>query len=184
MSNVPAAAHTGAYIMAFLSAEDAERLSVDSGSDPASLHVTFGYFEQAAADINLETRAVIQYNLRDMATHMFPITGNVFARAQMNFGNAADDDRPPCSVVLVQSSELANVHTAVELLVSDTDGVDLSTTFPIWVPHITIGYNLDLDQITADSLGPVTFDRLIVSWGDEQVDVTDPLDEAYHLLAA
>lgn len=178
------AEHTGAYIMAFLSESDAKRLSVEGGTDPADMHITLGYFEQEAAEVNLETRAVIQFDLRDIGVHMFPVPGSVFARAQFNFGNGPEDERPPCSVLLVQSAELANVHTAVGMTVDGTAGLTLSTTFPIWVPHVTVGYNLDLDQISADSLGPVTFDRLVVSWGDEKVDVTDALDEAYHVLIA
>jgi hypothetical protein len=175
------AEYTGAYIMAYLSEKDAERLSVEGGTDPADMHITLGYFEQEAGAINPETRAIIQYNLRDIGAHMFPVPGSVFARAQFNFGNSADDERPPCSVLLAQSAELSNVHTAVSMTVDGTAGLTLSTTFPIWVPHITVGYNVDLDLVSPDSLGPVTFDRLIVSWGDEKVDVTEPLDEAYHV---
>ena len=157
--------NTGVAIMAHLNGDQATERMVEGGESAGDMHVTLGYLAEPAADVPPEARAALELALTDALGPMMPISGNAFGIAQLN---PDDAEREPCMVLLVQSDQLAQAHDAVMQALDDTDGVSMSQTFPIWVPHVTVGYNIDPGSVTPEHLGGLSFDRLIIGWGDEQ----------------
>lgn len=155
-----APAPTGVAVMAKLSAGDAARAAVPDGEAPDALHVTLGYLANPAADYDDAARADILARLAGISG---PITADAFATAHFN---PEDDERDPCAVILVQSAGLAAAHDAV----TEALGSDASTTFPVWIPHVTIAYNADPSVIPAGVVGgTVTFDRVVVGWAGDEI---------------
>lgn len=157
--------HTGVAVMAFLAEPDAKRLAIPGGEPVDNLHVTLGYLAEPAAEVGSGTRSFLNLMLKSLNKRYMPLVANVFATARFNYNNAADDEHPPCTVLLVQSTELADLHNNVQTAVYLTPLVNNDETFPIWVPHITLGYNIDPAKLP--DAGPVTFDRLGVGYGGD-----------------
>lgn len=158
---------TGAAVLLMLSAADAARLAVDGGEAPEQMHVTVGYLADPAASYSDDVQASILDGLAPLAD-MLPVSADAFATAHFN---PEDDDRDPCAVVLVQSDDLASIHDGV----SDAIASMASTTFPIWIPHLTVAYNADPSVIPMGVVGgQLTFDRLVLGWGPDQITVTNP----------
>jgi hypothetical protein len=40
------------------------------------------------------------------------------------------------------------------------------------MPHVTLGYGLEQADVPTGRLGPVTFDRLVIGWGEQQYEVS------------
>lgn len=169
----------GVAVLLMLAPADAAKLAVDGGEAPDQMHVTLGILAKPAAEYSDDEKADIIDRLT--AANPFHFDGNVGSAIEADtfataLFNPNDDDRDPCAVVLVQSGDIASAHNAVTRALED----DLSTTFPIWIPHITVAYTADLDVIPTEPIGSrVTFDRLLLCWGDEQIDLTDPVAEAF-----
>lgn len=169
--------NTGACLMAFLAAGDAQRLAVPGGEAPEDMHVTLAYLANPAADYSDEVRTAVDAALA--RAWVQPVAAEAFGLAQLNPDSA---EREPCAVLLVQSDDLANCRDAMLAALDELGDIDsewtveLSTTFPIWVPHVTVGYNIDPAEIPPGATGPLTFDRLIMAWGDDQHDLTNPAD--------
>lgn len=161
-----APANEGVAIMAYVAPDQAAKLAVPNAEPPNALHVTLGYLNEQAADVSFASRMVLQAQLREL-DYLFPLVGNAFARAEFNFD--AQNERESCATLLVQSQALLDAHEAVEKILAMSYSVSSSTEFPLWIPHITLGYNLPITAITADKLGPVTFDSLKIGWGDNLV---------------
>lgn len=166
---------TGVAIMGRLAPADAERFAVDGGEPADSMHVTLGYLAQTAAEFTDAQHAALMSALAPVAASM-PVAAKAFAVAQFN---PNDPDREPCAVVLVQSDELAALHDAVEHAISTTD-TDLSTSFPTWIPHVTVAYDAGVDAVRPEMVGSdLTFDQIIVGVGGMQhvVGQVDPPDD-------
>jgi 2'-5' RNA ligase len=161
--------HTGAYVMAMVAAAEADELAVDGGEAPETMHVTLGFLAEPAASYTDEQRAALESALADAS---MPVTANAFALATFNADNEPDDDRPPCVVMLVQSDNLAALHDTVTAAIAAVPGMEASTAFPIWMPHVTLGYGLEQADVPTGRLGPVTFDRLVIGWGEQQYEVS------------
>lgn len=162
--------HTGVAIMAFVEPKQAAELAVPGGEPAESLHVTLGFLDKPAAEYDDATRS--RLNAALAATYPGAIGADAFAVAAFNADNGVDDEHPPCTVLLVQSDALARAHDAVLDVVDAIEGVEPSTTFPIWTPHVTLGYSLTPADVPPGRLTTIMFDRLIISWGDEQFDLS------------
>lgn len=163
-----ASGNTGACLMAFLSAADGARIAVPDGDPAEEMHVTLAYLAAPAATYTLEQRGQIEAAISGAAGTSVPVAADGFAVALFN---PASDEREPCVTLLVQSADLAALHDALTDAI--TAVTDLDDTFPIWVPHVTIGYSLDPAQIDAENtVGQLSFDRLVMAWGDDQTDLT------------
>lgn len=156
-------APTGVCVMAKLSSADAAKLAQPGGEAADDLHVTLGYLAKDAAEYTDDVKASLGEALASAWTG--PVSADVFATSLFN---ANDEEREPCSVVLVQSAGLAELHAAV----SDAIGGLASDTFPIWVPHIALAYN-STEPLPDDlSGGSITLDKLVLAWGPDQTDLT------------
>lgn len=164
------AEHDGVAIMACLTPSDADRLAVDGGEPADQLHVTLAYLAQPAADYSDGFHNDLVQGL-NLAASQLPTVVEPFGMAVFN---PDSDERDPCAVVLVQSQELADLHEAVLEVVGD----ELSTTFPIWIPHIAIAYQSGVDAIPEGACSePIVLDRIVLAWGDQQMVIT-PADGA------
>lgn len=158
--------YTSAAIMLYPAAEDAARLAQDGGDPPEQLHVTLGMLAQPADSYDPGQRQQLVEALT--GTWGAEFTAEPFAVAHFNQN---DPEREPCVTVLVQSAELAEAQDVVKEAVGQA-GLDLDDTFPIWFPHVTLGYGLDPATVTPEATSaPVRFDRLVIGWGEEQVQV-------------
>jgi hypothetical protein len=157
-------APTGVCVMAMLSAPDAAKLAQPGGEQPEDLHVTLGYLKDPAADYSDDVKQSLSEALASAWTG--PVRADVFATALFN---ANDPEREPCSVVLVQSDALAECHGGI----TDAIGGLASTTFPVWIPHTALAYNSATPLPDSLSGQSVTYDRLVLAWGPDQIDLTE-----------
>lgn len=148
-------------VMAFLSPDDAARIAAVDGEPADQMHVTLGYITDVSG-LDDATRADLDQSLA--ATFTGPVPADAFGYALFN---PDSDERDPAAVMLVQSGELAALHDRVQ----DVLGPLEAGTFPIWQPHVTVAYNATTD-VCEGKTGPVTFDRLVMAWGDDQHDLT------------
>lgn len=162
-----ATANTGVAVMAYLQTPDAEARAVDGGETPGDMHITLAYLAEPADQIDAGQRGDLELALGDALAEQMPLVGEAFAVAHFNPGTAGWD-RDPAVVLLVQSAALAAAHDAVTGAINNAEGVSPSQTFPVWIPHVSVGYNLDPATVTPEAMGTVTFDRLVIGWGDDQ----------------
>lgn len=129
--------------------------------DAPGLHCTVAYLSEPAASYTPEQRAALSTALS--ALHPEGVA-DAFATAHFN---PDDDEREPCAVLLVQSDWLNTFHEQVSAAIEGA-GLMLSTTFPIWIPHVAIAYNADPSVIPDGVVGTeIDFNRLVVGWGGE-----------------
>ena len=159
----------GVAVLLMLAPADAAKLAVDGGEAPDQMHVTLGYLAETADSYSDEVKDALVDSLTACWTG--PVEASPFATSLFN---PNDPERDPCAVVLVQSDQLAALHDAVSGAIAHVR----SRTFPIWFPHVTVGYGLDPAVIPAFD-GPFTFDRLILAWGDQQIDLSPDLVEVF-----
>lgn len=107
---------------------DAESLAVAGGLPPEELHVTLGYFGKTA-DLDPDVLAALKAWADDQDGGFTARVGGV--------ARIGDDD-PQATVLLVEAPELADLRASLEQ-VADPD-----RTHPHFVPHVTLGYGIDL----------------------------------------
>jgi 2'-5' RNA ligase len=160
-------AHTGGMVALVPTAEDAERLALP-GWEPADvLHVTL-FFLGDTGDTHRD--GYIDVGKATSTLIATPIVGNLWASAAFN-----PTGEDPCAAYLVGGADLDRAHRQVIMELLDYGSEGLPEQHQPWIPHITIGYGLDPAKL--QGFGPVTFDRLRVAFGED--DVTDfvfPLD--------
>lgn len=166
--------------------EDAERLAVDGGEDADQLHVTLVYLGEAAL-IPPEVREELIDSASRWAETFPTIIGNAFAVNMFNPPDMTAGGGEPCVVLGIGGDLVANAH---EVVLQSANAILAGYGIPLvpqhrpWVAHLTLLYTDDADpRYFTDRIGPVTFDRLRVAFGDDVYDI--PLgdyeddDEAY-----
>src|SRR5690606_14361192 len=109
---------------------------VGGGATPAGdLHVTLGFFRLDDAGEGLRDRLTAWAEGHAAALAPFVAFGS-------GVGRLGSDD-PPASVVLVEAQALQDLR---DDLADEFDG-DLSSDYPSFVPHMTIGYGLSVDAV-------------------------------------
>jgi 2'-5' RNA ligase len=162
-----AEARTGAFVILRVTPDQAADLAVAGGEPAGNLHITLAYLDRAATDYTDAVRTEIQDALTEYwAEAEHPITTDTIGIAQFNPNSGEDDDVQSCAVLLVQSPALLALRQAVERIV---EGME-SDKYPIWIPHVTLGYGLTTDDI-ADRAVEISFDQLEVVWGDDSVQI-------------
>ncbi|MGW4123628.1 2'-5' RNA ligase family protein [Nocardia sp. NPDC004711] len=153
--------HTGAMVALIPAAEDAQRLAVAGGDPVEELHVTLAYLGQAA-DWSPEQADAVRTAIADIAP-TGPMTGEVWGWAQFN-----PDGDQPCAVYLVGADGLGDFRQAVLGALLDIDGPMPAQHDP-FVPHLTAGYGLPVDQLT--ETGAVRFDRIRIAFAGQNTDI-------------
>lgn len=163
-----AAAHgefSGAVVTLLPSEADAARLALQGFEPPESLHVTLVWLGDTDGDPAPEIgfdEAVEAVSGVLSTDGTMPIEAEAFAIAVFN---PASDERDPATVLLLQDADLLDLRSLIVGTVGD------ASSFPMWIPHVTLAYSmadpLD-DDMVAERMGPITFDRIRVSYGSEQ----------------
>lgn len=162
--------HTGAMIALIPTRKDIDALVLPGGEPRDELHVTLLYLGKAA-DWEANAGADKDFLIR-MVQHLFSgfpeITAEINAHAVFN---PSGDE--PASVYLVGGEGAVTCRKLHELLVSEVESdhysVDVLHDFPFFLPHITIGYNFDVEKLTYQ--GPITFDRARIVFAGDSTDI-------------
>lgn len=169
--------HTGAMIALVPTDEDAQRLALEGFEEPEQLHLTLVYLGEAA-DFTPEQREQIVDVVRRRAGG--PVTARAFA---VNVFNPDGDE--PALVLGVGNSggeDLEKLRTGIYDDVRGSDRYAVAENHTPWIPHVTLAYSEHPNELLEQAMkrvGPVTFDRVRVAFGGENVDVPlEPLTAA------
>jgi hypothetical protein len=161
-------------------AADAKRLALPGGEPAAELHCTLLFLGDDGAAWPPEVRDAMESAARELAAGLELVQAKIFGVAHWN-GNG---DKPSWvwSVGDTPDSKATRLEDA-RMLVGDLLGMALAATDgqmpepPVqhspWVAHICAAYTDDLTLARAleKRLGPVTFDRIRLSFGDDDRDI-------------
>jgi hypothetical protein len=170
----------GCMIALMPTAEDAKRLAISGGEAAGDLHVTLFFLgeqdqwdEDARNDLRYCMRLTMQW------CDEGPVTSNVFGAAHWNpggekpawvwsVGDAPGADAYPHDAMTLNDARMLAVCALEDMHRQP----DLPAQHTPWVPHICAAYSDDLTLIKdlEAKVGPVTFDRIRVSFGSEDED--------------
>jgi 2'-5' RNA ligase len=148
---------------------DASRLALDGGEPMNELHLTLCFLGDAA-DYSPEQRDALVTSIEDGLEDPEPVSAIAFG---VNYWNPASDD--PAWVLAVgeapEGGSLVAAKSSVYQAIYNTS-LSIPDQHVPWVPHVTIAYGTTpiLEDMEA-RLGPITFDRIRVAFGDEYYDV-------------
>lgn len=165
----------GAMIALLPTAADAKRLAVKGGETVADLHLTLFFLGGDATVFGHEDRAGIVSAVRAYMSDLSgPVTAKIFGAAHWN----GDGDTPSWVWSVGDDPDgdvaLELVHAlAVMALESLHSHPELPVQHSPWVPHVCAAYTGDLSLIgeLEKRLGPVTFDRVRVTFGGDATDI-------------
>ncbi len=183
MATLTAAAdgsHTqGGMIALMPTAEDAQRLAVPGGEPAEELHLTLlflgddggAWTEAERSALELAVRAALEMHA------VGPVRAKAFGAAHWNGGSES-----PCWVWSVGDADpgaswhdnLQGVRGCVVEAVTSARVPELPQQHTPWAAHVSAAYSDDaalLPELEA-RLGPVTFDRVRLSFGDDDRDIT------------
>lgn len=147
--------------------EDMQRLVRDNGESADQLHVTLRYFGKTAADdLQGLSRKTVHEAASWAARDHEPFDVKVAGAAY--FG----DKR--ATVLLLEHD---NFNSLRDEFCEECDGLFPEETYPHFIPHLTVGYDLPVEDVSEMIGESIRFDRLRVTFGDE-------VDERYSLISA
>lgn len=168
---------SGGMIALMPSEADAKRLALPGGEKAADLHCTFFFLGDDGSAWTEDQRNELEGLVRAMSSGLTPVKANVFGAAHWN-GNG---DKPSWVWSVGDSpdqgladSHLNEVRYAVtDALESTHERPELPHQHSPWVAHICAAYTDDLTLLRTleKRLGPVTFDRIRLSFGDDDRDI-------------
>ena len=191
---------SGGMIALMPTAADAKRLAFPGGEKAADLHCTLYFLGDDGEAWTEDQRNELEARVRERLAGVPPVKANIFGVAHWN-GNGdnpswvwSTGDSPDQELA---DSSLEELHRiATDALESTHDRPEIPRQHSPWVPHICAAYSADLTVVRAleKRLGPVTFDRVRLSFGDDDRDIPlggqaltagavlrrDPLDHERH----
>lgn len=177
----------GGMIALMPTAADAKRLAVGGGEKASELHLTLMFLGDDMSTWDDHAKDELVANLTSLSRELDgPITAKIFGVSRWNgkgdsptwvwnVGHGNDGD----------SHALQTAHTlAIMALEHGHDHPDIPAQYEPWQPHICAAYTKEsgLLKTLEQRLGEVTFDRLRVSFGDEDHDI--PLESGLTAAAA
>lgn len=180
---------TGCMIALMPTVEDAERLAIPGGEQAADLHCTLYYLGPDASVWDQAHRDELAAEIRSLVEnavfgHANVVKANLFGASHWN-GNTAEPswvwsvgDLSGDDPVDGDGDGLEDIRALVTYALEDRHGPDdIPTQHTPWVAHICAAYSADpafLEPMEA-KLGPVAFDRIRLSFGDQDTDI--PLNQ-------
>jgi len=167
----------GAMIALMPTEEDAARLAIDGGEAAEELHLTLYFLGDDGGEWTEDQRNELEALVRARAALLPPLTANVFGAAHWN-GNSDNPswvwnvgDNPGAGDADSSLEEMRAV--AVDALESTHERPELPTQHRPWVAHVCAQYTADpsLLPVLEERLGLVTFDRIRLSFEDDDRDV-------------
>lgn len=170
--------HTqGGMIALMPSAADAKRLALPGGEPAAELHCTLFYLGDDGSVWDEDQRNELEALVRARVEELPPVPARVFGVAHWN----GDGDKPSWVWSVGDDPEAGLTDTCLEEVRADvTDALESTHERPElpvqhspWVAHICAAYDSDLTLMRAleKRIGPVTFDRVRLSFGDDDRDI-------------
>jgi hypothetical protein len=167
----------GGMIALMPTAEDARRLALPGGEAAAELHCTLYFLGDDGSVWTEEQRNELESTVRALVSlyELGPLKANIFGVAHWNGGSekpswvwSVGDADPENSMGLVRARA-----AATEALESTHERPDIPPQHQPWVAHICAAYTDDLTLVRRleKGLGPVTFDRIRLSFGDDDRDI-------------
>lgn len=180
---------SGAMIALMPTPEDAERLAIEGGEAVEELHCTLFFLGDDGNEWAEDQRNELEGLVRARASQIPPLTANVFGVAHWN-GNSDTPswvwnigDNPDAGDADSSLEEIR--YAVVDALESTHERPKCPPQYSPWVAHVCAQYtaNLSLLPVLEERLGLVTFDRIRLSFADDDRDV--PLEAtAVNLTAA
>lgn len=134
-----------------LAVEHAEALPADD------LHITLCYLGKSQNLSNADKSKILA-----KANNVFNTVGHAFsASADGVVVMGQNDDGVPATALLVQSDDIVALYDAV------ASALDFRSKFPSFIPHMTLGYGVPVEDVE-DKIGtPISFSNAIVKFGDD-----------------
>lgn len=175
---------SGAMIALVPTASDAKRLAVKGGEAPEDLHLTLFYLGMGA-DFPPDERETIVSSVRNVLARgehgdCAPLVASVFGIAHWNGGtkdqswvwSVGDEPEDPESDLC--EMDLEDFHSAACCALEECMlGTALPEPHSPWVAHVCAAYTGDLSLAgeLEKRLGPVTFDRIRIVFGEDATDI-------------
>lgn len=141
-----ASANMDGAILAMLPADPAAVAHPD-GDPPEQLHVTMVYLADDVTTMTDAHRQGVTAALTQVAAAQpGPVTATVTGVQPLG------DDQPPATVLMLDSPELHQLRAAMQQALADHGVPVPPDSFPEFLPHLTVGYGLDPEQL-ADRVG-------------------------------
>lgn len=152
----PKAHHDGVMVAFVPDAPEELALDHDEALPADDLHVTLCYFGKVQdlssfdqTKILTKTRSVV-----DSIGRPFSTTADGVVVMGKN------DDGVPATAWLIQSDEIVSMYEAL------ADAVDYKSNFPSFIPHMTTGYGVPVEDAQTRVGQPINFSKVIVKFGD------------------
>lgn len=165
--------HTGAMIALVPAADDAQRLAVEGGEPVEELHLTLAYLGEAA-DWSSQQVEAVRAAIGEIVPSG-PVLGEIWGHALFNPNST---DMEPCAVYLAGADGLTDLRQAVLGALMDIS--EMPEQHDPFVPHVTAGYGLAVEQLTES--GAVRFDRVRIAFAGTTDDI--PLEPVTAALTA
>lgn len=165
--------HTGIMVALVPSAEDAQRLALETGETVDDLHVTLFYFGDASA-MPLDRRRNLTYTIAAEVARFGPLVGKAFG-----FGVFNPTTDKPALVLNVGGDAIASFRRELDWQLWPSD------QYQPWVAHLTLAYLTPTSEALSPAglgelaarMGSITFDRVRVAFAGESVDI--PFSDPY-----
>jgi 2'-5' RNA ligase len=145
-------------------ATDADRMALDGGEDVDALHLTLMFLGEDT-DHDAQQRAALVSEMTSAFGTIPSFEANAFGVAVWNPNG---DD--PCVVLNVGGERLDEFHLQASASVRSLE-MSIPEQHQPWSPHICLAYDPTRIEDGLASVGPVTFDRVRVAFGDDVTDV-------------
>jgi 2'-5' RNA ligase len=162
--------HTGAMVALLPSQKYKELLAIPGEEPPEELHVTILYLGKAA---DWEENAGVDKE------HLIEVVQNIFSgfpeiNAEINAHAVFNPDSDePASVYLIGGEGAVTCRKLHEMVSeeanSDHYSVEVPHDFPFYLPHMTIGYDCDVEKLSYS--GPITFDTARIVFAGDMTDI-------------
>jgi hypothetical protein len=171
---------SGAMIALLPTEEDAARLAIEGGEVADELHLTLLYLGKGA-DFKDDVRQRITDYVANWMRSLPPVTASIFGAAHWNAGSSdaswiwsvgdLEDDNPePPSLTRYH---VMGATAAEDATLGEPDAPELPEPHTPWVAHVCAAYSEDPGLLgdLESRLGPVTFDRVRVTFGADSTDI-------------
>lgn len=168
---------SGGMIALMPTPADAKRLALKGGEAAAELHCTLFFLGDDGAAWTEDQRNELEALVRSRAVELPPVTCRVFGVAHWN----GDGDKPSWVWSVGDNPEAGPADSSLtearyvvqDALESTHERPEIPQQHTPWVAHICAAYTDDLTLVREleKRLGPVTFDRIRLSFGDDDRDI-------------
>lgn len=169
---------SGGMIALMPTAADAKRLAFPGGEKAAELHCTLLFLgDDGDAVWTDEQRAALEDAVQRLVAGVPPVRANIFGVAHWNGGSDQPSwvwsvgDEPDAGLADANLMEARMLAATAATMTPDLP--EIPQQHSPWVAHVCAAYSSDLTVVRAleKRLGPVTFDRIRLSFGDDDRDI-------------